>query len=76
MVEKFFWVGNFFGPEILWVEFFFVFGVGGSFKTSYMFITSFYDVSFNFEGSLGKKEKKCDGRTNKRTNGRSDNVTS
>ena len=40
-----------------------------------MFITSFYDVSFNFESSLGKKEKNCDERTNGRTDELTDGVT-
>ena len=40
-----------------------------------MFITSFYDVSFNFKSSVGKKEKKCDERTNGRMDELTDGVT-
>ena len=44
-----------------------------------MFSTSLYDVPFNFESSLGNKEKKCDKRmnerTNEQTNKRTDGVT-
>ena len=52
-------------------------GEGGrkSFLVLYIFITSTYDILFNFESSLGKKEKKCDERTNGRTDERTDEQT-